>query len=113
MSIIKNVPSEQVHNLAELVSADEGQIVSKTLSQNAHVSVTLFAFAKDEEIGTHDSNGDAMVLVLDGTGRFTIDGKDFVLQQGDTLIMPAKKPHAVHADEAFKMLLTVIFPVEH
>ena len=76
------------------------------------MSVTLFAFSKDEEIATHDSTGDAMVLVLEGTGQFTVDGKEYILNQGETLVMPAKKPHSVHAVEAFKMMLVVIFPLE-
>ena len=53
-----------------------------------------------------------MVLVLEGTGRFTVDGRDYVLQAGESLVMPAKKPHAVYAPEDFKMLLTVVFPTE-
>ncbi len=110
MNMIKNMPHEEVLHLATLVSAEDGQIVSKTLSQNSHVSITLFAFAKGEEIGTHDSTGDAMVIVLEGTGRFTVDGNSYTLHTGDTLVMPANKPHAVHADDAFKMLLTVVFP---
>lgn len=88
----------------------EGQIVSKTLAQNPYVSITLFAFAKGEEISTHDSTGDAMVLVLEGTGQFSVDGSEYSLKAGETLIMPANKPHAVFAKEAFKMMLTVVFP---
>ena len=71
---IKNITHEKVQSLAGLVNAEDGQIVSKTLAQNEAVSVTLFAFAKGEEISTHDSTGDAMVTVLEGTGRFTVDG---------------------------------------
>lgn len=112
MAYIKNVEHEQVLNLAGQVSVQPGQVVSRTLAQNPYVSVTLFAFAKGEEIGTHDSEGDAMVLVLEGTGRFTVDGRDYVLQAGESLVMPAKKPHAVYAPEDFKMLLTVVFPTE-
>ena len=55
MAYIKNISHEEVLHLADQVSADKGQIVSKTLAQNGHVSVTLFAFSKDEEIATHDS----------------------------------------------------------
>ena len=73
MAYIKNISHEEVLHLADQVSADKGQIVSKTLAQNDHVSVTLFAFSKDEEIATHDSTGDAMVLVLEGTGQFTVE----------------------------------------
>ena len=53
-----------------------------------------------------------MVTVLEGTGLFTVNGKEHVLQAGETLIMPAKKPHALYAKEAFKMLLVVVFPLE-
>ena len=66
---IRNIDHESVVRLAELVSVQSGQVVSKTLAQNKAVSITLFAFDKGEEIGTHDSTGDAMVTVLEGTGR--------------------------------------------
>lgn len=110
MAYIKNINHEEVINLAGQVSIQPGQIVSRTLAQNEHVSLTLFSFAKGEEIGTHDSRGDAMVLVLEGTGQFTVDGKTYLCKAGETLIMPAEKPHSVYAAEDFKMLLTVIFP---
>lgn len=110
MKYIKNVPHEEIFPLAEQVTTQPGQIVSKTLAQNSAVSVTLFAFAKGEEIGTHDSTGDAMVTVLEGTGQFTVDGIKYLCHAGDALVMPAKKPHAVYAAEDFKMILTVVFP---
>lgn len=110
-NMIKNMEHEKVLNLAEQVVAEPGQIVSKTMAQNRYVSITLFAFSKGEEIGTHDSNGDAMVQVLDGTGQFTVDQKEYVLSAGESLVMPANKPHSVYAKEDFKMLLTVVFPL--
>ena len=107
---IKNITHEKVQTLTSLVNAEDGQIVSKTLAQNEAVSVTLFAFAKGEEISTHDSEGDAMVTVLEGTGEFTVGGIKHQVKAGEALVMPAKIPHAVYAVEAFKMLLTVVFP---
>lgn len=107
---IKNIDFETLLELANQVQIMPGQVVSKTLTQNKAISMTLFAFDKGEEIGTHDSEGDAMVTVLDGTGCFTINGKDYVVSAGKVIIMPAKKPHAVFAPEPFKMLLTVVFP---
>lgn len=109
-TLIKNFPHETVRKLIDEVSIQPGQIVSKTLTQNPAVSITLFAFDQGEEISTHDSNGDAMVTVLEGSGRFTIDGTSYTVKEGESIIMPAKKPHAVFAVEAFKMMLTVIFP---
>ena len=96
--------------MAEEVTIQPGQIVSKTLAQNDAVSITLFAFDKGEEIGTHDSSGDAMVQVIKGTGRFTVGGNVHHVEAGNVLVMPAKIPHAVFAEEPFVMLLTVVFP---
>lgn len=110
MSYIKNIAPEKILTLAGEITAAEGQIVSKTLAQNAAVTMTLFAFAKGEEISTHISEGDALVTVLEGTGRFTVEGKDYLLSQEESLLMPALKPHAVYAAESFKMLLVVILP---
>ncbi len=110
MAFIKNLEHETVLKLTDLVSVQPGQVVSKTLAQNKAVSVTLFAFDKGEEIGTHDSIGDAMVTVLEGVGRFTVGGVPHVVHAGETLVMPATIPHAVYAEEAFKWILTVVFP---
>ena len=110
LQYMKNIPGEQVLDLAGLVEAGPGQVVSRTLAQNPAVSVTLFAFDKGEEISTHASGGDAMVTVLEGVGKFTVDGTELLARQGQVLVMPAGKPHAVYAQEAFKMLLVVVFP---
>ena len=107
---IKNINAETVFLMDKQVEYLPGQIVSKTLAQNNAVSLTVFAFDKGEEISSHDSDGDAMVTVLDGTGEITIDGKKYTLRGGESIVMPAKKPHAVFAPEKFKMFLTVVFP---
>ena len=109
MSILKNIDIAAVLPLAELVSYQDGQIVSRTLVQNKAVSITLFAFEAGEEISTHASGGDAMVYVLDGSGMITIDDKTFTPKAGECIVMPAGHPHAVAATERFKMLLVVVF----
>lgn len=107
--IMKNINAEEALRLADQVQIMPGQIVSKTLVQNKAVSITLFAFAKGEEISTHESDGDAMVTILEGTGRLTIDGKEYQAHEGETIVMPSRKPHAVYGQEDFKMLLVVVF----
>lgn len=107
--MIKNISKAEVLVLKDQVAYQEGQVVSKTLAQNEHVSVTLFSFDKGEEIGTHESGGDAFVTCLDGVGKVTIDGEEYILKEGDSIVMPAKHPHAVYGQEQFKMLLVVIF----
>jgi quercetin dioxygenase-like cupin family protein len=107
--ILKNIDFATLLEMDKLVEYQPGQVVSKTLVQNKAVSITLFAFDKDEEISSHDSNGDAIVYVLDGEGRITIGDTDYNVAKGNTIVMPAKVPHAVMATQPFKMLLVVVF----
>ena len=106
---MKNIEKAKVLQLAELVDYQDGQIISRTLAQNGAVSLTLFAFERGEEISTHAAGGDAMVTVLDGTGRFTIGVAVHLVHAGETIVMPKNVPHAVYGEERFKMLLTVVF----
>lgn len=105
----KNIEKQVSLKLKDLVNYQKGQVVSKTLVQNDKMSVTIFSFDKGEEISTHASGGDAMVTVLEGTGRFTVGEEVFILNEGETLIMPKDIPHAVYGEEQFKMQLTVSF----
>ena len=109
MDGMKNISKVEVMVLKEQVAYQQGQVVSKTLAQNEHLSVTLFSFDKGEEISTHESKGDAFVTCLDGVGKITIDGNSYELHEGESIVMPAKHPHAVFGQEQFKMLLVVVF----
>ena len=109
MDGMKNISKAEVLTLRDQVAYQSGQVVSRTLAQNEHVSVTLFSFDKGEEISTHESGGDAMVTCLDGVGRITIDGVEHILHEGESIVMPARHPHAVYGQEQFKMPLVVVF----
>ena len=109
MSGMKNISKAEGMVLKDQVEYQPGQVVSRTLAQNPALSVTLFSFDKGEEISTHESGGDAFVTCLDGVGRITIDGKPYELHEGESIVMPAKHPHAVYGQEKFKMLLVVVF----
>ena len=105
----KNIEKEKKLHLADLVEYQAGQVISKTLVQNDAVSMTVFSFDKGEEISSHAAGGDARVTVLDGKGKFTVGGVEYILEKGETLIMPKGIPHAVFGLEQFKMQLIVSF----
>lgn len=106
---IKNIDFSKVLDMESLVEYQEGQVISRTLSQNKALSLTLFAFDSGEEISSHSSGGDALVYILDGEAAITIGEENFNLTKGQTIVMPAGIPHALFAKERFKMLLIVVF----
>lgn len=63
MDKMKNISKAEVLVLKDQVAYQEGQVVSRTLAQNAAVSVTLLSFDKGEEISTHESGGEHLLPV--------------------------------------------------
>lgn len=106
--LLKNIPFAQPRELAGLVDYKEGQVVSRTFAQNPFLSLTLFAFDQGEGISAHTVMADALVQVLDGKAAITIGDERMVAEAGQVVAMPEGVPHALTAEERFKMLLFVI-----
>jgi quercetin dioxygenase-like cupin family protein len=98
----------QVIPLADLVSYQEGAIVSRQILKAEAGNVTLFAFDAGQELSEHTAPFDALVHLLDGAAEVTISGTLSSLRAGEAIILPAGQPHALKATERFKMLLTMI-----
>lgn len=94
--------------LGQLIGYADDSIVSKTLLDKPIGTITLFAFDASQRLSEHTAPFDAVVQVVDGQGIVTIDGDDHMVQTGEIIIMPANIPHAVRAEQKFKMLLTMI-----
>lgn len=98
----------KVFSMEDSIEYSSGGVVSKQVLKKKSGNVTLFSFDKGQGLTEHTSPFDAMVHILDGVAEITIDGKPHVLNTGDCIIMPATHPHALHAVEPFKMVLTMI-----
>ncbi len=94
--------------MSGLVDYQEGSVVSRTIIERETGTVTLFAFGEGQGLSEHTTPYDALVHVLEGAGQITIGGAEHTVEAGEMLIMPADIPHALHADEPFKMLLVMI-----
>ncbi len=101
-------PKSEILDMAELVSYQDGSVVSRQITKAEAGNVTLFAFDQDQELSEHTAPFDALVHILDGDAEIKISGKAFKLKSGEAIIMPANEPHAVKALTRFKMLLTMI-----
>jgi len=94
--------------LADHVAYAEGSVVSKTLLKKDTGTITLFAFDESQGLSEHTAPFDATVYVVEGQARITIGGQAHQVGRGELIIMPADVPHAVQAEERFKMLLVMI-----
>jgi quercetin dioxygenase-like cupin family protein len=95
-------------DLDGLIDYAADSIVSKTILDKAAGTITLFAFDKGQKLSEHTAPFDAVVQGIDGRGTLTIGGAQVTVAPGEIVIMPGSVPHAVAAEERFKMLLIMI-----
>lgn len=101
-------PPVEATKLLDLIDYQDDSVVSRTLIDKESGTVTLFAFDEGQGLSEHKAPFDALVLILDGEAEIVIAGMMHQLGEGETIIMPANKPHSLKATKQFKMMLTMI-----
>ncbi len=100
--------TEPITNLLTAVDYQKDAIVSQTLLKKDGGTVTLFAFDKGQALSEHTALFEALIQVIEGHAVVTISAEDHNPAAGDMIRLPANIPHAVRAEEKFKMLLVMI-----
>jgi len=98
----------RVSAATEMIDYQEGSVVSREVIKKEAGTVTIFAFDKGQGLSEHTAPFDAFVHVLEGEAEITVAGERSSVKSGDIMIMPAGKPHSVHAARRFKMMLVMI-----
>lgn len=107
MNEIENILKEGAI-LKELVNYQNNSVVSKTLIDKDTGTITLFAFDEGQGLSEHTVPYDAFVYLLDGVGEIIISGESHAVEKEKMILMPANEPHALKANERFKMMLVMI-----
>lgn len=92
----------------DLVAYQAGAVVSREIVKKESGTVTVFAFDKGQGLSEHTAPFDALVYILDGAATITIGGTAATYAKDEMVRMPAGVPHALRADERFKMMLVMI-----
>lgn len=98
----------KIFSMDNSIEYTSGGVISKQIIKSKAGNITLFSFDKGQGLTEHTAPYDALVQVIDGEVEIRIDGNPHHLKKGDSIIMPADHPHALHAVESFKMILTMI-----
>lgn len=102
------MPAAAALGAAGLADYQDGAIVSRTLLKRGGGTFTFFAFDAGQALSEHTAPFDAIAHVLDGEATITVDGVTTTVRTGELILLPANRPHAVAAEQRFKMLLTMI-----
>ncbi len=97
-----------VQNLLKEVEIPADGTLSRTIHRDDRVKIVLFGFAGGQELSQHTAAVPAILEILQGDARVTLDGDEKELSAGSWVFMEANLPHAVYARTNVIMLLTML-----
>src|ERR1700733_11224243 len=105
----KNVPSYSViDNLVSSIEIPKDGTLSRTIRRDDHVKIVLFGFSGGQELSQHTAAVPAIIEILQGEARVTLDNVAKELSAGAFVFMDAQLPHAIYAKTPLVMLLTML-----
>jgi quercetin dioxygenase-like cupin family protein len=102
------MPHTSIEDLTLTVVIQPGGVVSKVVLRDDDLDVTVFGFDTGEGLTEHTATRPAIVQVLSGRLRFTVEGEEVDAVPGTWIHMQAGTPHSLGAAEPTVMLLTLL-----
>lgn len=107
---IRNVRTSAVFNFSNLTKYNQGCIESRALIQRDDISLTLFAFDKDEEVSSYSIPGDSLITVIEGELE-VIEEADNIkhkLLAGDSIIIALNSMYSYRSIIKTKIVVTIV-----
>lgn len=105
---IAELEKEKIHIVVEIIEYMSNAVVSKTIIKKTTGNVTVSSFDAGEELAEKTSPFDNYIQIIDGAAELTINNKEYKLELGEGIIIPAHATHHFNANVQFKMISTVI-----
>jgi quercetin dioxygenase-like cupin family protein len=97
-----------VGDLRGEVEVPRNGILSRTLHEDEHITLTLFGFDAGQELTEHTSTRAAIIEILDGEADVVLDGETQPGHAGTWIAMPPGMRHAIRATTPMVMALTLL-----
>ena len=83
-------------------------ILSRTILNDEHVKVVLFAFAAGQELSEHTASMPAILQIVKGEARLGLGEETVEVHAGAWVHMPAQLRHSVQAKTPVVLLLVLL-----
>lgn len=105
---MNHIELEKPMPLVKQINYRQGDIVTEPILQSKSVTIALMAIDRKQKVMTTENAKDTLIYVLEGTAEVTIVEKRHIVTAGETIILPASKPHSIYALEQFKMMFIML-----
>jgi quercetin dioxygenase-like cupin family protein len=94
--------------VVEIIEYVPNSVLIKTIIKKTTGNVSAVSFDSGEIMTEKISPFDTFIQVIDGKAEIVIDSHSYILETGQSIIIPAHSPNIIKANERFKMISTVI-----
>ena len=96
------------HIIVEILEYVPNSTLIKTIIKKTTGNITVTSMDAGEELADKSTPFDTFIQIIDGKAHVMIDGKNYNLELGEGIIIPAHASHCFNANEQFKMISTII-----
>ena len=97
-------PTSFTGQLKESIDYSKPGVNRKAIVKDAQPAIALMCLTAGTELSEHTASRIVTLMVIDGRGTFTLEGREIVMEPGVLIHMPANTPHAVRAEENLAFL---------
>jgi len=98
----------KIYITVEIIEYVPNSVVIKTILKKSTGNISVISFDSGEGLTEKISPFDTFVQIIEGNAEIVISGKSFLLETGQSIIIPAHKPSIIKESGRFKMISTVI-----
>ncbi len=96
--------NEQIYKLIEY---SKKGILSKVITKNEKLNITLFCMAEETDISEHTSTKTGFVYVIEGDGVFNLEGEEVIMSPGALIHIDNNAVHSLKANKNTSFLLVL------
>lgn len=108
MSKKSDIEAGVAHIIVEIIEYVPNSVVTRTILNKTTGTVTVMSVDAGECLLEKKSPYDTFVQVIDGEAEILLEGTSHFLSTGQGLTIPAHQSNSIHANERFKMIMTLI-----
>lgn len=94
--------------IVEIIEYVPNSIVIKTIIKKTTGNISAVSFDSGEALVEKTSPFDTFIQIIEGNAEIIISNKSYLLQTGQSIIIPAHSPNSIKANVRFKMISTII-----
>lgn len=105
---ISEIEKSKAFITVEIIEYVPNSVVIKTILKKSTGNISVMSFDSGEGLTERTTPFDTYAQIIEGKAEIVIAGVSYILQTGQSIVIPAHAPSLIKANGRFKMIVTLI-----